>query len=330
MVEDWVQANIDNYRYTGNQKEIHFDCIFCSDTRQRMYVNIDSGKVHCHNCNYGGTIINLIQFVEGISWSQAMYRYKDIKGSQKLPQKVSEEIQQRMIMGQYRVDTDKRAIPLPEEYQLLSGSSNIVAKRAIKYLHSRKISDKQIEQHKFGFCVSGEYENRIIIPITEYGELKFWVARAIGNVSFMKEKSPSDEEYQISKSEVIFNIDRAAQEYHSIVISEGIFDALSWGDIGVSLLGKSLYDEQFNILLDYRELLTDGVYIAVDWDARSNATKIAERLSDYFDVKIINIPKKFDDPNKYLQKHNKKAMWKLIHDAEPYTKFSGIRRRLLG
>ena len=206
----------------------------------------------------------------------------------------------------------------------------MIAKRAVRYLHKRKITDAQIEQYEFGFCSSGDYKDRIIIPIKENGELRFWVARAIGNVSYMKEKSPSNEDYQISKSEVIFNIDVAAREYHTAVISEGIFDAMSWGNIGVSLLGKALYDEQIDILLDYRELLTDGLYVAVDYDARSSATEIAEKLSDYFKVKIINIPKEYDDPNKYLQKHNRKAMWKLIRGAEDFSEFSGLKRRLMG
>ena len=144
----------------------------------------------------------------------------------------------------------------------------------------------------------------------------------------MKEKSPSDEDYQISKSEVIFNIDRAARKYHSCVISEGIFDCLSFGDIGVSLLGKTLYESQLNILLDYRELLTEGVYIALDWDAKDKATEIAERLSEFFDVKMINIPQEYDDPNKYRQSHSLSEMWDLIRTAEPFGEFSGLRRML--
>ena len=177
--------------------------------------------------------------------------------------------------------------------------------------------------------MSGAYKNRVIIPITEDDHLRFWIARAISSDVKMKEKSPSDEDWNISKSEVIFNIDKAAKKFHSCVISEGIYDALSWGDIGISLLGKTLYQEQLNILLDYRELLTEGVYIATDWDAKDSATQMAEKLSEFFQVKMINIPEEFDDPNRYLQTHNHSAMWKLIEEAEPYTEFSGLRRKLL-
>ena len=330
IIIDWLEANIDdNLKFTGNGKETHFNCPICGESRHRMFVNLESGLVYCHNCGYKSNIVGLIQWVEGISFTRANAIFNDIKGSFVLPETISKDLVSNMFTRDFRKDLKKRAIPLPEEYVPLDPEhTNIRTKAAIKYLHSRKVTDKQIVQHKMGFCMSGEYKNRVIIPIMENDELRFWVARAISSDVKMKEKSPSDEDYQISKSEVIFNIDRAAREYHTCIISEGIFDGLSWGDVGVSLLGKTLYQEQLNILLDYRELLTDGVYVAVDWDAKDKATEMAEELSQYFDVKIINIPKEFDDPNKYLQKNGRKSMYKLIEEAEPYTEFSGLRRML--
>lgn len=328
MIVDWIESNIDdNLKYTGTGKEVHFNCIVCGEIRHRMYVNLETGKVYCHNCGYKGNIISLIQYVEGVSFSRANDIFKDIRGNLSLPENISKNLLENVFAEDLRKDLLKRAIPLPEEFSLLNPQkTNIATRRAVKYLHSRKVTDKQIIEHKMGFCMSGEYKNRVIIPITENGDLKFWVARAISSDVKMKEKSPSDEDYQISKSEVIFNIDRASKKYHTAVICEGIFDALAFGDVGVSLLGKSLYQEQFNILLDYRALLTNGLYISLDWDAKDKATEMAEKLSEYFDVKIINIPKEGDDPNNYLQKYGRKAMWKLIEDAEDYGEFSSITR----
>lgn len=330
---DWVESNIDSQiKHTGNGKEVHVNCPVCGETRHRLFINLENGKVYCQNCGFGKntSIVGLIQYVEGVSYSKAFTVFKDIKGNLAIPESISKDTINDIFMGDLRQDLDKRAIPIPEEYVPLDPKhTNIVTKRAIKYLHSRKITDKQIVQHKFGFCMSGEYKNRVIIPITEDKELRFWVARAISSDAYMKEKSPSDNDWNISKSEVIFNIDVAAKKYHTAVISEGIFDALSWGDVGISLLGKSLYQEQLNILLDYRELLTDGIYIALDWDAKDNATKMAEQLSEYFRVYMVNIPKELDDPNKTLQKKGKGYMCKLLENAEEYSEFSGLRRLLM-
>lgn len=330
MIIDWLETVIDDHiQYTGNNREVHFNCVVCGEVRHRMYVNLESGLVYCHNCGYKSNIIGLIQYVEGVSFSKARELFKDVKGNFMLPENVSKDLVGNMFSDDLRKDLLKRAIPLPEEYTPLDPkNTNIVTKRAIKYLNSRKITNKQIVDHKMGFCMSGEYKNRVIIPITENGELRFWVARAISPDVKMKEKSPSDADYQISKSEVIFNIDIAAKKYHTCVVCEGIFDAMSYGSIGVSLLGKSLYQEQLNILLDYREILTEGIYVSLDWDAKDKATEIAERLSEYFNVKIINIPKEDDDPNNYLQKHGRSAMWKLIENAEDYGELSSVKRLL--
>ena len=327
-IVDWLDSNIDSkIKYTGNNKEVHFNCPFCSDKRHRMYVSLDTGGVYCHNCNWHGNIVKLIQSVEGVSLSKAESIFQDVKGNLVLPESISKDAIANMFIPDLRADLAKRPIPLPQEYSPIKlETKNIYVKNAIKYLHSRGITDKQIVSHKMGYCMDGEYRDRIIIPITENGDLKFWVARASNKHAYLKEKSPSDEEYQISKSEVLFNIDVASHKYHSAVLCEGIFDALSFSDIGVSMLGKSLYQSQLNILLDYRDQLTNGVYVALDWDARDNATEIAETLSEYFKVYIINIPRELDDPNNSLQQKGKSYMWKLIADAEEYSEFSCIRR----
>lgn len=330
---DWVESNIDSQiKHTGNGKEVHVNCPVCGETRHRLFINLENGRVYCQNCGFGKntSIVGLIQYVEGVSYSKAFTVFKDIKGNLAIPESISKDTINDIFMGDLRQDLDKRAIPIPEEYVPLDPKhTNIVTKRAIKYLHSRKITDKQIVQHKFGFCMSGEYKNRVIIPITEDKELRFWVARAISSDAYMKEKSPSDSEWNISKSEVIFNIDKAAKEFHSCVICEGIFDALSYGPIGVSLLGKTLYQEQFNILLDYRELLTDGIYISLDYDAKNNAIKIAEQLSEYFNVYLINIPENLGDPNEALQKKGRKFLYQLMENAEEFHEFSGLKNKLL-
>ena len=330
MIVDWLETVIDDrIQHTGNNREVHFNCVVCGESRHRMYVNLESGLVYCHNCGYKTNIIGLIQYVEGISFSRASAIFKDVKGNLMLPENISKDLVSNMFAEDLRKDLSKRAIPLPKEYAPLNPQkTNIMTRRAIKYLNSRKITNKQIVDHKMGFCMSGEYKNRVIIPITENGELRFWVARAISPDVKMKEKSPSDADYQISKSEVIFNIDRGAKKYHAAVICEGIFDALSYNSIGVSLLGKMLYQEQLNILLDYRALLTDGIYISLDNDAKEYAIDMAEQLSEYFDVYIINIPKELDDPNNSLKAMGRTYMYSLIENAVPYTgKLSALKGR---
>ena len=328
MIEDWIEQNIDTQiKYTGNEEEIHICCPVCGEHRYRLYIGLKNGLLYCHNCGFKGSVVNLIQYVENISYTRAMERFTEVQGSIVLPQNAYQSVEYKLLeLGKYQVI--KRPIPLPEEYQDLLTSQQRLAKKAIRYLQSRAITIDQIQKYHMGFCAYGDYAGRVIIPIYEKDELKFWVARAISPNAKLKEKSPSNKEYQYGKSEVIFNIDKAAQNYHTVVISEGIFDALSWGDIGVSLLGKVLYDEQLRTLLRYKPLLSDGVYIALDADALDSALKIARQLSNFFTVHLITIPEEYDDPNNYLRTHSKKDMWRLLHNAEEYDEFTEVRQKL--
>lgn len=327
MIEDWVEQHIDSHmKFSGNGQELHVNCPFCNDTRYRLYINLHTESVYCHNCGFASGFIGLIQRLEGLSYSRATSVYKDYIGTTYIPEKISSDELGSIFESDLRGDLEKRAIPLPEEYTRIPENYQFypLMNSAVRYMKSRRITRAQILGAKMGVCSEGDYARRIIIPITEYGELRFWIARAMSAKAKLKEKSPSDQPYQISKSEVIFNIDKAAAKYHSAVICEGIFDAMSFGDIGISLLGKTLYQSQLNILLDYRELLTDGVYIALDWDAQDKAYEIAKELSSYLDVYVVNIPKYLDDPNNCLQRKGRAYMWKLLSEAQPYGEFSSL------
>jgi DNA primase len=320
-ISEYLEEVIDdNIKYTSKGDEVHFNCPKCGDIRHRMFVNLSSHVFYCQNCGYTGTFVSFIKDIEGISFEQARQRYKEITGSMYLPEDIVAELRENISnLNVQRPELPKRAIPLPDEYSKLNFlSRNPVNKRALKYLKERMVSLKQIKEHHMGYCIDGQYESRIILPIYENTELRFWVARAIGNNHFRKEMSPTNEEYQISKSQVIFNIYNAAKLYGSAVISEGIFDACPWGEIGTSLLGKRMSDDQLAILLSYKDYLPDGVYIALDYDARKDAVRMADMIYQYMPVKIVNIPEGYDDPNFYARKFGREALFELLNSAVEY------------
>ena len=330
-ITDWLEQNIDDrLQYTGNGREVHFNCPVCNETRHRMYVNLYNGKTYCHNCNFKGTIVTLIQKVEGVTDEKAKKVFESIKDGIVLPDHVADDMVDRILAGDISKEIERRPIPLPEEYRLLNPKkTNIRTKRAIKYLHSRGITDQQIVDSNLGYCMSGDYANRVIIPITREGKTEFWVARAISSTERLKEKSPQNESYQISKSQVIYNLDVAAKKYNAIVICEGIFDSMAYLDLGVSLLGKRLYNDQLSLLLEYRKYLTKGVYISLDWDARADAVQMAEKLHEYFDaVYLINLKPEDDDPNAALLKKGRSYMWELVANATKWDNYSLLEQKL--
>ena len=330
------QVSDGDVRLTSKGDQYHCNCPFCGDTRKRFYVSTENDTVFCHNCGMenraaNGSIVSFIMGLEGLDYNAAFKRYKEIKGTMWIPEEVLTELKQNIFKPDISGLVTSRAIPLPDEYERLTVTTkNLVAKRAIRYMQSRGITWKQMKFHQMGFCVSGEYQNRIIIPITEGDKLRFWVARAMSKHEKLKEKSPSNMSYQISKSQVIFNIYEASRIYGTVVLAEGIFDALSFGDIGGSLLGTAIYDDQLALLVDSypRGLFPNGVYLALDNDAYKQATDVAEQLYQYMPVHMVNIPKKYDDPNNFLQKLGRKELLSLVDEAIEYDDAYRVKRRL--
>jgi hypothetical protein len=74
------------------------------------------------------------------------------------------------------------------------------------------------------------------------------------------------------------------------------------------------------------------VYIALDWYARKNALELAHQLYEYLPVYLIEMPKgnleKGFDPNDYMRKFGKKAMYDLIDNAQEYDFSYHLKRKL--
>ena len=158
MIEDWLESTLGTkIKYTGNKKEIHICCPVCKESRYRLYINLDTGALYCHNCQFKGTIANLVQFTEGISYDEAKNKLNQIKTDIPISTNLVQMLNQKFVIPEFKYD--KRSISLPEEYQLLMSSQSIMAKQAIQYLYSRKITKNQILKHKMGICLSGEYKN---------------------------------------------------------------------------------------------------------------------------------------------------------------------------
>lgn len=327
-IESWLDRHLDSrIIHTNDPDEVHVCCPVCQETRYRLYINTSTGALYCHNCQFKGTIVNLIQFLEKIPYSQAKQQLADFDIIDYTPIDITHTIDYQAILSKFP-EIPKRSVPLPEEYQRIDTCVNYTAVKARKYLHKRGITDKQIRIHNMGVCCTGEYANRVIIPIYSNSSLKFWVARDITGKSKLKEKSPHNEPFQFGKSEVLFNLDNAANTYGTIVLSEGIFDALSWGNIGVALLGKTLYNSQLESILHYKSQLENGIYVALDADAADNANEVAKTLSSFFNVYMVEIPKEYDDPNNYLITHSRPELWSLLAKSAKYTELSWLKAKL--
>ena len=234
-----------------------FHCPFCNHRKPKLEINLhttEEGKNpwECWVCETKGRTIRslLIQL--------------------KTPRDQASEILKYVPKGSninYKV---KDFISLPKEFQLLYESSNesVTANLVKKYLYGRGLNDIDFIKYSIGYCTSGEYGGRIIIPsYSASGQLNYFIARSYDG-SYFKYKNP-----EVSKDVIFF--ESFINWNQPIILCEGVFDAMAIKRNAIPILGKSISKTL------YKKLLTANVkdiYLALDSDAKTKGLKIAEQL----------------------------------------------------
>ena len=164
-------------------------------------------------------------------------------------------------------------ISLPEEFVTLTGKTHPPsATHAIKYLEKREVIKEDIIRWKIGYCVRGNYENRIIVPsFDEDGYANYFVARTY-NGDWRKYLNPS-----LSR-DIIFN-ELYIDWDLDVVLVEGVFDAIKTGPNAIPLLGSTLRE---NSKLFQAIVKNDAaIFLALDPDAEEKTTKLISKLLLY-------------------------------------------------
>jgi len=176
-------------------------------------------------------------------------------------------------------EESKQKLELPEEFVSLC-SRNIPATGvyALRYLQKRGVTKEDILRWKIGFCFSGEYRNRVIVPSFDSdGDVSYFIARSYNGDSY-KYKNPS------ASKNVTFN--ELYIDWNSdLTIVEGVFDALVAGN-AVPILGSTLRTD--SDLLRKIVLNDTPIFIALDPDAREKENKIIKMLLKY-DIEMYKI-----------------------------------------
>jgi DNA primase len=161
-------------------------------------------------------------------------------------------------------------ISLPEEYSPLWNKKNTPDyKNAIHYLASRGITIFDIIRYRIGYCESGRYSGKIIIPSYDSaGQLNYFVSRAYYKADTQKHKNP-----QISKD--IIGFEMFINWAEPIILCEGSFDAIAIKRNAIPLFGKIIQPALQKKIIEER---VRNIYICLDADALKNAIQIAERF----------------------------------------------------
>lgn len=282
-----------------------FHCPFCNHHKKKLEVQIytnDKGDNPwaCWVCNTRGKSIRSL--------------LRQLKVDPEAQKQVLQHISKGEALGS-KVDI---GLTLPKEFKALKDASttSIEVNRIRRYLAARGIFDEEIIKYNIGYCSSGPYSNRVILPsYDENGLLNFFVGRTVGQGSGQKYKNPS-----VSKDITMFE---SMVNYQApIILVEGIFDALAVKRNAIPILGKVPSHHLYHQLS--KASSTKSIYIALDNDALDGALSIAEKLIGLGKkVYLVELPGK--DPSEL----GFETFTKLIETAKPLD-FSTILKLKMG
>ena len=257
-----------NYKNAG--PELLFKCPECDHHKRKLSINVGKNAFKCWVCDYRGRNIRRLIRKHGTysqleKWDAISYR-PDIE-------RFADLFMER-LPGE-----DKTKVEIPPEFLSLT-SKNIPAtgRQAYNYLRSRGITDADMVRWKMGYCFSGEYRNRVIIPsFDDDGDPSFFIARSYNGDSY-KYKNPK------ASKNIVFN-ELFIDWNDDLIIVEGVFDAIVAGN-ATPILGSTLHS---NSRLIQKIVYNDTpVYIALDSDAAKKERKIIQTLLKY-DIELYKI-----------------------------------------
>ncbi len=259
--------------------EMLFFCPKCKHHKRKLSVNLSKDKFKCWVCDWHGKSIRRIVLRFG--------NYQQQKEWNELDGIVEINDYEKIFNNQQNTTKEESTILLPEEFISLCNKDNsLTSLEARRYLSNRGITKKDILFWKMGYAVSGDYENRIIIPSFNLdGNINYFVARRYDNKKWMRYNNPKN------NKDIVFN-ELMIDWNEDITIVEGVFDAIKAKN-AIPLLGSTLREDSrlFEQLIKH----DSAIYIALDPDAEKKAESLINSLLSY-DAEIykINIPNGID------------------------------------
>ena len=231
-------------------EQAHY-CPFCHHHKKKLQINLQSQKWHCWVCDSKGKRI------------QSLLRRLHVD-SHKL-KKIYEVYGDDYVVYSNNTEDEKVELRLPSEFQSLliePKGINPLFGKVKEYARKRGISEGDIKRYNIGYCDSGHYANRIIIPSYDRdNRLNYFIARSVFDEEKFKYKNPP-----VSKNVIMF--ENQINWNEPITLVEGVFDAMAVKRNAIPLLGKFV-PKTLNDTIYKKEV--KGINILLDEDAQEQA-----------------------------------------------------------
>lgn len=273
----------------GNDN-VAFHCPFCNHHKKKLEVNTRSQHWHCWVCNAAGRKLPILFKRLNVERSKISQLIKLIDDVELRPRKTT---------------TDTPVLHLPEKFRPLwvFDKTSPEYRNAVHYLYKkRNVTIEDILKYRIGYCRSGEYKGKIVIPSFDAnGSLNYFVSRAYYDDDAWKHKNPN-------ASKDIIGFELHVNWEMPIILVEGAFDAIAIKRNAIPLFGKTIPDILKKRIIE-RNVKT--IYICLDNDAKKQALETAEYfMANGLDVYLVDLPNDKDPAELGFEK-----MQELINDT---------------
>jgi DNA primase len=268
-VVDILEDILGEYRLHNDYRgQISFDCPVCShdikglddgDGKGNLEVNYKRGVYKCWVCaETHDTYGSLYKLLKKYGNAKQLKKYLLLK-----PEDDGEQPKRTFIQ-----------VRLPKEFVSFKDASLGLKmtpqyKQAFNYIQKRNITDLMVQMYNIGFCYTGHYEHRIIIPSYDSeNRLNYFIARSYLNNTKMKYKNP-----EVDKESLIWN-EHLINWNDPVYIVEGAFDSIFLPN-SIPMLGKFMTQNLFDKLYDNAK----KVVIVLDPDAWEDAFRLYHKLN---------------------------------------------------
>ncbi len=254
-----------------------FMCPKCGHHKPKLSVNVEKDSFKCWICDYKApSIYRLIRRYGSYSSRKA---WEELVGRMDLSNAPVDLLALINGLDASGTEEEEEVISLPKEFRTLTSKENhITSVKASRYLRERKITKMDILKWKIGYCASGEYEGRVIVPSFNMdGRVNYFIARSYGD-DWVKYKNPP------VKKDIVFN-ELYVDWENDLTLVEGVFDAIV-AENAIPLLGSSLREDSrlFSKIISHDTPL----YIALDPDAEAKAMRLIKSLVQH-DCEVYKI-----------------------------------------
>src|SRR5210317_1015373 len=231
-------------------EQAHY-CLFCHHHKKKLQINLQTQQWHCWVCDAKGKRIQRL--------------LKRLHVDSRKLKKIYEIYGDDYVVYSNNTEDEKVELRLPNEFRSLLEEPkglNPTFRKVKEYARKRGITQEDIIRYNIGYCDSGHYANRIIIPSYDSdNRLNYFIARSVFDEEKFKYKNPP-----VSKNVIMFENQINWQE--PITLVEGVFDAMAVKRNAIPLLGKFI-PKTLNDTIYKKEV--KSINILLDEDAQDQA-----------------------------------------------------------